>query len=54
MIDVETLTMNYVHWNGNERLQSQLNNVAPKEYEQAYFALTTGSPSGYAANKKTA
>ena len=51
--DVETLTMNYVHWYGNERLHSQLGNVTPEEYEQAYYA-TTGSPSGDAANKKTA
>jgi len=52
--DVETLTMNYVHWYGNERLHSQLGNVTPEEYEQAYYASTTGSPSGDAANKKTA
>ena len=52
--DVETLTMNYVHWYDNERLHSQLSNVTPEEYEQAYYASTTGSPPGDAANKKTA
>jgi putative transposase len=54
LADVETLTMNYVHWYGNERLHSQLGNLTPEEYEQAYYALPTGSPSGDAANKKTA
>ncbi len=52
--DVETLTMNYVHWYRNERLHSQLSNVTPEECEHAYHASTTGSPSGDAANKKTA
>ena len=54
LADVETLTMNYVHWYGNERLHSQLGNVTPEEYEQAYYTLSTGAPSGEAANKKTA
>ena len=54
LADVETLTMNYVQRYGNERLHSQLNNATPEEYEQAYYASTTGSPSGDAANKKTA
>jgi transposase InsO family protein len=46
--------MNYVHWYRNERLHSQLSNVTPEECEHAYHASTTGSPSGDAANKKTA
>ena len=46
--------MQFVHWYGNERLDSQLNNFTPEECEQAYYAATTGSPSGDAANKKTA
>jgi len=52
--DVETLTMNYVHWYRNERLHSQLSNVTPEECEHGYHASTTDSPSGDAANKKTA
>ena len=50
---LETLTMHYVHWYGNER-HSQLSNFTPEEYEQAYYASTTGSPSGDAAHKETA
>jgi len=45
--------MHYVHWYGNER-HSQLSNFTPEEYEQAYYASTTGSPSGDAAHKETA
>jgi len=51
---VETITMDYVDWYNNHRLHSLLENQTPEEYEQAYYAPTTGSPSGAAANKKTA
>ncbi len=52
--DVETLTMNYVDWYNNHRLHSLCDLVTPEEFEQVYYAHNTGSPSGDAANKKTA
>ncbi len=52
--DVETLTMNYVDWYNNHRLHSLCDLVTPEEFEQRYYAHNTGSPSGDAANKKTA
>jgi len=52
--DVETLTMNYVDWYNNHRLHSLCDLVTPEEFEQLYYAHNTGSPSGDAANKKTA
>jgi len=54
LADVETITMNYVDWYNNHRLHSLLDNATPEEHEQAYYASATGSPSGDAANKKTA
>ncbi|WP_407935672.1 integrase core domain-containing protein [Jatrophihabitans cynanchi] len=54
LADVETVTMNYVHWYNNERLHSLLDHVTPEEFEIAYYAHETGSPTGDAANKKTA
>lgn len=54
LADVKTITMNYVHWYNNQRLHSLLDNVTPEEFEQAYYAHDTGSPTGDAANKKTA
>jgi putative transposase len=54
LADVETITMNYVDWYNNYRLHSLLDNATPEEHEQAYYAPATGSPSGDAANKKTA
>lgn len=54
LADVETLTMNYVHWYNNERLHSLLDHVTPEEFEIAYYDHETGSPTGDAANKKTA
>jgi transposase InsO family protein len=54
LTDVETLTMEYVDWYNNRRLHSRLDNLTPEEYEQAYYAQPAGSPSGDAANKKTA
>lgn len=54
LADVEALTMNYVHWYNNDRLHSELDYLSPEEYEQIFYALPTGSPSGGAANKKTA
>jgi putative transposase len=52
--DVETLTINYLHWYNHHRLHSLLDLTTPEEYEQAYYALPTGPPPGDAANKKTA
>ena len=46
--------MNYVDWYNNHRLHSLCDLVTPEEFEQVYYAHTTGSPSGDAANKKTA
>jgi putative transposase len=54
LADVETITLNYVHWYNNHRLHSLLNNTTPEEFEQAYYAHNTGSPPGDAANEKTA
>ncbi len=54
LADVETITMNYVDWYNNHRLHSLLELVTPEEFEQTYYAPETGSPSGDAANKKTA
>jgi transposase InsO family protein len=52
--DVETITINYVDWYNNQRLHSLLDNTTPDEHEQAYYASSTGPPSGDAANKKPA
>lgn len=54
LADVETLTMNYLHWYNNDRLHSLLDHLTPEEYEQAHYASPTGPPPGDAANKKTA
>ena len=54
LADVETLTMNYVDWYNNYRLHGLLDNLTPEEYEQAYYAADTGSPSGYAARQTAA
>jgi putative transposase len=54
LADVETITTDYVDWYNNRRLHSRLDNLTPEEYEQAYYAHLPGSPSGDAANKKTA
>ena len=54
LADVETLTMNYVHWYNTERLHSLLDYATPDEYEAAFYAgrsLPSGGPdrSGNAA-----
>jgi len=54
LTDVEAITTNYIDWYNNQRLHSLLDNATPEEYEQIYYAQQTGSPSGDAANKKTA
>jgi putative transposase len=54
LADVEAITMNYVDWYNNHRLHSLLDLATPEEFETAYYAQETGSPSGEAANKKTA
>ena len=46
--------MNYVQWYNEARLHGELGHLTPEEYEQAFYALPTGPPSGDAANKKTA
>ena len=52
--DVEAITMNYVDWYNNHRLHSLLNLVTPEEFEHRYYDHHTGSPTGDAANTKTA
>ena len=54
LADVEALTMNYVDWYNNHRLHSLLDLVTPEEFEQRYYDHHTGSPTGDAANTKTA
>jgi putative transposase len=54
LADVETNTTDYVDWYNNHRLHTLLDLTTPEEFEQAYYAHETGSPSGDAANKKTA
>jgi putative transposase len=54
LADVEALTMNYVDWYNNHRLHSLLHLATPEEFEQRYYAHNTGSPTGDAANTKTA
>jgi transposase InsO family protein len=54
LADVEAITLNYVDWYNNRRLHSLLSNTTPEEFEQAYYAHQTGSPTGAAANEKTA
>lgn len=54
LADVEAITMEYVDWYNNHRLHSLLDDLTPEEYEQAHYAQPAGSPSGDAANKKTA
>ncbi len=52
--DVEALTMNYVDGYNNHRLHSLLDLATPEEFEQRYYDHHTGSPTGEAANTKTA
>ena len=54
LADVEAVTMNYVDWYNNHRLHSLLDLTTPEEFERDYYAHQTGSPTGAAANKKTA
>jgi putative transposase len=54
LVDVETITMNYIDWYNNHRLHSLLDNTTPDEHEQAYYASPTGASPGDAANKKSA
>ena len=46
--------MNYVDGTNDHRLHSLLELVTPQEFEADYYAHNTGSPSGDAANTKTA
>ena len=54
LADVEAITLTYVDWYNNQRLHSLLSNATPEEFEAAYYAHQTGSPTGAAANEKTA
>ena len=54
LADVEALTTDYVNWYNNHRLHSLLDNATPEEFEHAYYAHEPGSPTGVAANEKTA
>ena len=42
--DVEYATMEWIDWYNTRRLHSQLNCMAPEEYETAYYAQTQASP----------
>ena len=46
LADVETLTINYVHWYCHERLHSLLGNIPPEEHEQAFNASHPPPPQG--------
>jgi putative transposase len=54
LADIEKITTDYVDWYNNQRLHGLLDNTTPEEFEQAYYAHQTGSPTGDAANEKTA
>jgi hypothetical protein len=54
LADVEALTMNHVDWYNNHRLHSLLDLITPEEFEPDHYAHHTGSPTGEAANTKTA
>jgi hypothetical protein len=54
LADVEALTTDYVDWYNNHRLHSLLDNATPEEFEHAYYAHETGSPTGAAAQRETA
>lgn len=46
LADVETLTMNYVHWYNNDRLHSLLDYATPTEHEAAFCAHQSLPPQG--------
>jgi len=54
LADVETLTLHHVDWYNNHRLLSLCDLVTPEEFDHVYDAHNTRSPSGDAANEKTA
>ena len=54
LADAEAITMNYVDWYNNQRLHSLLDNATAEQFEQAHYAHQAGSPTGAAANEKTA
>ena len=54
LADVEAITLTYVDCYNNQRLHSLLDNATPEEFEQAHYAHEIGSPTGAAANEKTA
>ena len=54
LADIEAITLNYVDWYNNQRLHSLLDNATPEQFEQAHYAHEIGSPTGAAANEKTA
>ena len=54
LADVEAFTTDYIDWYNNHRLHSLLDNATPEEFEHAYYAHEPRSPTGVAANEKTA
>ncbi|MGI8722944.1 MAG: IS3 family transposase [Geodermatophilaceae bacterium] len=46
LADVETLTMNYVHWYNTARLHSLLDYATPDEHEAAFYANKSLPPDG--------
>ena len=52
--DVEEATIDWVHWDNNQRLHSALGNLPPEEYQRNYHAKNHGPSTGDAANKTAA
>ena len=42
--DLELATLSWVHWHNTERLHSYLDDVPPAEFEDAYDAISSGTP----------
>jgi putative transposase len=53
LTDLEKITTDYVDWS-RQPAAARLDNTTPEEFEQAYYALQAGSPTGDAAYEKTA
>jgi putative transposase len=54
LADVERLTLDWLDWDNNRRLNSTLGNIPPAEYEDNYYAETNGPINIGAANKTAA
>ena len=45
-IGLELETMSWVHWFNDQRLHSHCNHTPPTEFEQAFYAAQTPTPTG--------